>query len=172
MNGSSVFSMPYVEALRRNGWETVHTLDIRQDSLADIKEDFLTWDNPDNIDYDLIITNPPFLHAESIIRKALALVDSESGKVIMLQRLNFLGSAERDDFFTKYPPSRIIVHAKRPSFGGIQLEDDGSINVTNKGKNTTDSIEYAHFIWDNTDKSGNTRFTRIRADYSKLKKQR
>jgi 16S rRNA A1518/A1519 N6-dimethyltransferase RsmA/KsgA/DIM1 with predicted DNA glycosylase/AP lyase activity len=77
-------------------------MDIRQDSLADIKHDFLQWDT--SIDYDLIITNPPFAIAEEITRKALSLVDSESGKVIMLQRLNWLGSASRDDFFTQYPP--------------------------------------------------------------------
>jgi hypothetical protein len=125
-------------------------MDIREDSLAEIKHDFLQWDT--SIDYDLIITNPPFAIAEEITRKALSLADPESGKVIMLQRLNWLGSASRDDFFTQYPPSLIVMHAKRPSFGGTS---------------STDSIEYAHIIWDNSDKSGCTQFVRIRADYSK-----
>jgi hypothetical protein len=150
VNGLQAFGMPYPEALKRQGWDTIYTMDIRQDSLADIKHDFLQWDT--SIDYDLIITNPPFAIAEEITRKALSLVDSESGKVIMLQRLNWLGSASRDDFFTQYPPSLIVMHAKRPSFGGTS---------------STDSIEYAHFIWDNTDKSGFTQFVRVRADYSK-----
>jgi hypothetical protein len=147
VNGSQAFGMPYPEALKRRGWNTIHTMDVREDSLAEIKHDFLQWDT--SIDYDLIITNPPFAIAEEITRKALSLADPESGKVIMLQRLNWLGSASRDDFFTEYPPSLIVMHAKRPSFGGTS---------------STDSIEYAHFIWDNTDKSGCTQFVRIRAD--------
>jgi hypothetical protein len=150
VNGTQAFGMPYPEALKRRGWKLIHTMDIREDSLADIKGDFLQWDT--SIDYDLIITNPPFAIAEEITRKALSLVDSESGKVIMLQRANWLGSASRDAFFTEYPPSLIVFHAKRPSFGGTS---------------STDSIEYAHFIWDNSDKSGCTQFVRIRADYSK-----
>jgi hypothetical protein len=150
VNGSQAFGMPYPEALKRRGWNTIHTMDIREDSRAEIKHDFLQWDT--SIDYDLIITNPPFAIAEEITRKALSLADPESGKVIMLQRLNWLGSASRDAFFTEYPPSLIVFHAKRPSFGGTS---------------STDSIEYAHFIWDNSDKSGCTQFVRVRADYSK-----
>lgn len=150
VNGTQAFGMPYPEALKRRGWKTIHTMDVREDSLAEIKHDFLQWDT--KIDYDLIITNPPFAIAEEITRKALSLTDPESGKVIMLQRLNWLGSASRDDFFTEYPPSLIVMHAKRPSFGGTT---------------STDSVEYAHFIWDNADKSGCTQFVRIRADYSK-----
>lgn len=150
VNGTQAFGMPYPEALKRQGWKTIHTMDVREDSLAEIKHDFLQWDT--KIDYDLIITNPPFAIAEEITRKALSLADPESGKVIMLQRLNWLGSASRDDFFTQYPPSLIVMHAKRPSFGGTT---------------STDSIEYAHIIWDNSDKSGCTQFMRIRADYSK-----
>jgi hypothetical protein len=150
VNGTQAFGMPYPEALKRRGWNTIHTMDVREDSLAEIKHDFLHWDT--SIDYDLIITNPPFAIAEEITRKALSHVDPESGKVIMLQRLNWLGSASRDDFFTEYPPSLIVMHAKRPSFGGTS---------------STDSVEYAHFIWDNSDKSGCTQFVRVRADYSK-----
>ena len=150
VNGTQAFGMPYPEALKRQGWEHIITMDVRDDSLAEIKHDFLQWDT--KIDYDLIITNPPFAIAEEITRKALSLADPESGKVIMLQRLNWLGSASRDDFFTEYPPSLIVMHAKRPSFGGTT---------------STDSIEYAHFIWDNSDKSGGTQFVRVRADNSK-----
>jgi hypothetical protein len=154
VNLSEVFTMPYPDVLAEYGWDDVITLDIREDSHADIKADFLTWNNPDNLDFDLIITNPPFAIAEEITRKALELVDQESGKVIMLQRLNWLGSAARDDFFTGYPPTTTVMHARRPSFGGTS---------------STDSVEYAHFIWDNTDRSGVTNFVRVRADNSRSK---
>lgn len=152
VNGLQSFPMAYPEALKRQGWEYITTLDIREDSLAEIKTDFLTWTNPENLDFDLIITNPPFAIAEQITRKALDLVCPDSGKVIMLQRLNWLGSASRDSFFSQNMPSLIVMHARRPSFGGTK---------------STDSIEYAHFVWDNADKSGDTSFRRIRADYSR-----
>jgi len=47
-----------------------------------------------------------------------------------------------------------VMHARRPSFGGTS---------------STDSVEYAHFIWDNTDRSGVTNFVRVRADNSRSK---
>lgn len=50
----------------------------------------------------------------------------------MLQRLNFLASKGRNEWFLKNMPLEIYVHSKRMSF-----TDDGK----------TDSIEYAHFVW-------------------------
>ena len=47
---------------------------------------------------DIIITNPPFSHAVRIIKRALKYVDGQ-GFVIMLLRLNFFGSQEREKFF-------------------------------------------------------------------------
>ncbi len=77
-----------------------------------------------------VITNPPFNIALSVIINALEHVDF-GGEVIMLLRLNFLGSQERKPFFNKYPPKEIFVLSQRPKFYN--------------GK--TDSIEYAWFVW-------------------------
>jgi len=74
-----------------------------------------------------IITNPPFYIAQEIAEKALA----EGDVVIMLQRLNWLGSHKRRKFWAAHMPSDVFVHHRRISFTG--------------GK--TDSIEYAHFVW-------------------------
>lgn len=110
--------------------QTVDSLDIREDSRAERKGNYLDFEIPEN-KYNIIITNPPFDIAREIITKALKDV-AENGYVIMLLRLNFLGSKDRRVFFEDNMPERIYVHSKRICF-------------TEDGK--TDSIEYAHFVW-------------------------
>jgi hypothetical protein len=107
----------------------ITTYDIREDSRADNIDDFLLTDFEDN--FDIVISNPPFNLAEQFIRRSLEAVQPE-GYVIMLLRLNFLGSKARKTFWDTYPPQYIYVHHKRLSF-------------TENG--ATDSIEYAHFVW-------------------------
>lgn len=128
--------MSYPEALKHYMGETwekcnlhITTLDKRPDSRADIIHDYLTWEP--NRKFDLIITNPPFSIALDVIKKSLELCE-EGGYVVMLQRLNFMGSRERSQWFKEMMPHSIYVHSKRMRFLG----------TTN-----TDSIEYAHFIW-------------------------
>ena len=107
----------------------VYSLDINPDSPCVAHADYLTWDI--NQGYKTIITNPPFNIAIDIIKKALADV-VDGGEVIMLLRLNFLGSQRRRPFWEEHPCKKIHVLSKRPCF----------IN----GK--SDSIEYAWFIWE------------------------
>lgn len=83
--------------------------------------------------FDTIITNPPFWLAMLFIEHALTF---NASRVIMLLRLNFVGSQKRHEFFTKSMASRILVLPDRPPF------------TKNKhGKWATDSIEYAWFVW-------------------------
>lgn len=84
--------------------------------------------------YDLIITNPPFSLAQEIIDHILTGVKDAPRQpiVVMLLRLNFLGSQKRHDWWQKHLPTSIQVLSKRPSFTG----------------NGTDSQEYAWFVWD------------------------
>lgn len=122
---------PYPMALESFGFllENITTLDIRNNSKADIKADYLNY----NFDhkFDLIITNPPFSIALDIIKKALFIDVAKDGYVIMLLRLNFFGSAKRFSFWNSHMPIRTYVHSNRISFTG-------------KG---TDSIEYMHAVW-------------------------
>jgi hypothetical protein len=76
---------------------------------------------------DLVFTNPPFSLAQEFIEHALACAPT----VIMLLRINFLGSQKRYDFWQQFPPDGLFILSKRPSFTG-------------KG---TDSIDYAWFVW-------------------------
>jgi hypothetical protein len=128
--GDNENQMSYPAALIESGYngKEIFTIDIREDSLAEIKEDYL--DQPPG-DFEIIITNPPFLIAIDVIEKALRDV-KENGFVIMLLRLNFLGSKQRKAFWEEHPAKYIFVHHKRMSF---------------RADNKTDSIEYAHFVW-------------------------
>lgn len=107
----------------------IETMDIREDSKAEIKANYL--ETILDIKPDIIITNPPFFCAKEIIEKAINDV-TDGGYVIMLLRLNFFGSNDRQEFFRKYMPILTYVHHRRMSF-----TDDGK----------TDSIEYCHMVW-------------------------
>lgn len=113
--------------------ENIKTIDIREDSLADEKCDYLET----TLDYKshVIITNPPFNRALEFIQKALNDVE-DSGYVIMLLRLNFLETKTRKEFFDRYMPKWIFVHHKRLSF------------ISGGG---TDSVAYAHYVWQKGD---------------------
>lgn len=129
--GDSKHPMSYPEALIKCGVtpNNIETLDIREDSLANIKTDYLTYQCSNK--FDVIITNPPFNQARQIIEKALNDV-KDNGFVIMLLRLNYFGGKLRKDMWEKQMPKYAFVHSRRMSF-----TDDGK----------TDSIEYMHCVW-------------------------
>jgi hypothetical protein len=134
--GDQTHPMSYPAALEAFGIkDNIDTVDIREDSLAQLKANYLQLDIPSE-EYNVIISNPPFSCALEIIEKALHDV-SKDGYVIMLLRLNFLGSKKRKPFWDANPPKYVFVHSKRISFFG----------------NTTDSIEYAHFVWQKNNKN-------------------
>jgi hypothetical protein len=140
--GDQKNKMSYPEALKKVGFseQEIFTVDIREDSQAEIIEDFLLLPSGD---FGVIITNPPFNLALDIINKAINDV-KEKGFVIMLLRLNFFGSKERQKFFKQYMPKYCFVHYKRISFTPDKKRD---------------SIEYAHFVWQ---KGMNPNFTLLK----------
>ncbi len=128
-------AMPYPEAI----WatfghrHTLTTIDIRENSRAATKHDFLKMTHEPR--FDMVITNPPFLLALPYIRASLA-TTTPGGYVVKLLRLNFFGSEDRNPFFLSgNMPQTAYVHSKRLGF-------------TPDGK--TDSIEYMHAIWQKT----------------------
>lgn len=111
----------------------IETFDIREDSRAKFKGDYLNVDITKFLGEkpNIIITNPPFSHALEITQQAIQDI-KDDGYVVMLLRLNFFGSKKRFKFFQEHGPEYCFVHSKRMCF-----TEDGA----------TDSIEYAHFIW-------------------------
>ncbi len=143
--GDAHHGMAYPEVLAEYGGKfLVNTYDIRPDSRARHKTDYLNANVTDSQGCapDLIITNPPFSHAQKIVEKALLDV-AEGGLVVMLLRLNFLGTQDRKPFFAAHNPERIYVHSSRMCF----LPEGVFDPKTGKMKKGTDSIEYAHFVW-------------------------
>ena len=140
--GDKEHTMSYPAALKEIGVKNkIKTVDIRKDSRAEIKNDYLKLDCEGL--FDIIITNPPFNIARKIIDKSLNDV-KEGGFVIMLLRLNYFGSQKRFDLWNKHLPKYCFVHHKRMSF-----TDDGK----------TDSIEYCHMVWQ---KGHNPEFTKLK----------
>ena len=136
--GDPSHDMSYPKALREyyaipDDWNGIKTIDIREDSLAEIKCNYIET----KLDYKpfLIISNPPFNQAMEFIKKALDDVE-DGGYVAMLLRLNFLETKARKDFFDNYMPTWIFVHHKRMSF-----TDAGG----------TDSVAYCHMVWKKND---------------------
>ncbi|WP_107571897.1 hypothetical protein [Clostridioides difficile] len=141
--GDNTNPMSYPTAIQEfsNQEISIDTVDIRDDSRANLKQDYLEF-HP-KVKYDVIITNPPFSISLDIINKALNDV-KEGGFVIMLLRLNYLGGKVRQRLWESNMPKYVFVHNKRMSF-----TDDGK----------TDSIEYAHFVWK---KGYNPKFSKLK----------
>lgn len=101
-----------------------------------IQKDFLETDvRAPRRKWDFIITNPPFSLAQPFIDKATQIANC----TIMLLPLNFMGSAERHEWWKAHTPTGKGILSRRPGF------------AKNKdGKWGTDSDTYAWFIWDKT----------------------
>ena len=111
------------------GW---HTCDIRpmetpHKSLKHVTGDFMeVYDELDG-DYSVIITNPPFSLAQEMIDTTANLMGPfSSTMVIMLQRLDFLGTIKRSEWWQKRLPDWIGVLSERPF---------------------PDACEYAWYVW-------------------------
>lgn len=122
---------PAVLADRYGNDIDIMTMDIREDSHAAIKCNYLEREL--KAPYTMIVTNPPFSISTEFAEKAIEEVE-DGGYVIMLQRLNWLGSKKRKPFWDKMPLRAIFVHHKRAGFNPEK-------------PSAKDSIEYAHFVF-------------------------
>lgn len=107
--------------LRPQAARQIKTVDPTADIFCD---DFLRADWLDH--YKVAILNPPFSLALEFIEKCMSVADW----VVCLERINFLGSAKRNDFWRAHAPD-VYLLSKRPSFVG----------------GPTDSTEYAWFVY-------------------------
>lgn len=105
---------------------------------------------------DVCLTNPPFSVSLPFAKKALR----ECGTVIFLQRLNWLGSAQRQPFWQASPPTHLFVLSRRPAFVHVcatkacrstylpEAQIKTCPTCGGKVKPGTDATEYAWFCWD------------------------
>ncbi|MDK2597921.1 SAM-dependent methyltransferase [Pseudoalteromonas obscura] len=129
--GCEKYEMSYPTVLNQFNFE-VDAWDIREDSRAALTGvDFLKTEGKGS--YDTVITNPPFKDSTEFVVKAMEHV-RERGLIIMLQRLNWLGSVKRFQFWGTQPLHSVFVHHKRAGFNPEKPNDK-------------DSIEYAHFVF-------------------------
>ena len=70
--------------------------------------------------FDLALGNLPFSLAETLLRRVFTMADV----VVMLLRLNFLGSDDRVPFFKEFPRPAIRVVPERISFDGEGSDSD------------------------------------------------
>lgn len=64
-------------------------------------------------DVDAVITNPPFKLSLEFTRQALECTRARSGKVAMLNRIQWLESNKRKQLFESTPLSKVLVFSKR-----------------------------------------------------------
>ena len=124
----------FIEPCRGTG-SIYDQIPLEYKCYAEIKEglDYLSPEHvPENHLFSATITNPPFSLTEDFIKKSLRMA-SPWGFVAYLQKVNFLGSKKRNDFWREVKlPDKLIIATPRPSFA----------------KSGSDSCEYAWFCWD------------------------
>lgn len=121
--------------------------------------DFLTGDLVEDFapSFD-IITNPPFFRAagtESFIRRALG---GTAAKVAVFTDVKFLASQRRAaGLFVDHPPSRVWIHAKRPSCPPGEF-----IAAGNEAKGGT--ADWCWLVWDQQAAPGLTQLGWLRGE--------
>lgn len=103
---------------------------------------------PKNGDFSVLM-NPPFSKTVDFVVKAM---DLGARKVVMFQRLAFMESEDRADFFELHPPARQYVCGSRATCwrGDIPDEDvvvDGDVVVKGR-KGRSASTPHAWFVWE------------------------
>jgi hypothetical protein len=90
-----------------------------------------------------IITNPPYVQAQSFVEHAVSLL-TEGHKIAMFLRLVFLETQARRPLFDEHPPARIYVASAR--FG---CAPNGEFKTRPNGElYYPSSVAYAWFIWE------------------------
>jgi hypothetical protein len=89
-----------------------------------------------------IVMNPPYSLAFNFVQWAVKVAASCGGQVAALLRVNFLASAEREDFFAQFPPF-VGVSSRRPCFVRFKRRNKSGKIVTSSG----DATEYAWIGW-------------------------
>jgi hypothetical protein len=77
---------------------------------------FLNWDH--ELDFDLIVSNPPYYCAEQIIRRAWSMLQPGGHMVMLLRMAIQTGVDRRENLWSEIYPHTVGVCSRRPSFYG------------------------------------------------------
>jgi len=101
-------------------------------------QDYLTWmPDPEHPPIQVALGNPPYRLARSFMEHSFEIARF----TVLLLRLNYLGSEERADLMRSFPPDVYVLPNRVP------FERSDAENKPGR-TGSTDSIEYAWFIWD------------------------
>ena len=129
------------KVLEKNGL-TVTSTDLIQRDYGQGGIDFLSTDSVPNPNVTVIMTNPPFSLAESMIRHGLDILKMD-GWIIMYLKLTFLEGKARYKLFQQLPPSYVYLHSSRQG-----CSSTGAESFANGG-----SVAYAWYLWEKARKS-------------------
>ena len=101
--------------------------------------DFLTYDY-EGVEFETIITNPPFNLFQEFVEKALSMAKS---KVIMFGKLQALEGQKRATFLQKTPLRTVYVFKKRQ-----QPMRNGKSNDEITGKKMSSTMAFAWYVWE------------------------
>jgi hypothetical protein len=116
-----------------NEWRAVEIRSECEEQLVAAKASVQIQDFFDSAtdEVDVVFTNPPYRLAMEFVEACLPIAKL----VVMLLRVNFVGSEKRSSFFRGFAPD-IHILPNRPSFCNNQ-----------HGRPSTDSPEYGWFCW-------------------------
>lgn len=101
---------------------TIDSIEIRSDEENILSAhsdhvwitDYMNWTPPQGYTPDIIISNPPFSKAVEVVEKSFALYPK--CPLILLQRLDWMGSKKRSSFFNSNPVQALWILSQRPCF--------------------------------------------------------
>lgn len=132
--------MPYPLVLEERGL-VVDTMDLRADSRAAHRGDFLGGDLPPGGPWDGVATNPPFRLFREFVRRTHEVLDDGTIVALLLPvrcQEPRTRSYESDvAFWRDFRPAWMFTHP-RLKFGGA---------VSRNGKGSSAFDHYAHFVW-------------------------
>lgn len=123
---------PHCEIAKTLGATSTTGVDLRMvgNAMCDnfVNDDFLSMHHMPI--FNMVSMNPPFSSSVQFVENALKCITSD-GIIVCLQRLNWLSSVSRKEFWERRHLSSVHIFSRRPSFKG----------------GPTDAQEYAYFVF-------------------------
>lgn len=128
--------------LQAHGYQ-VFGIDINPDKAVDLIQNFLVWNNPDKIPFDVVSNSPYGVLGQKFVEHALEITKPHKGKVALLFPIAFARAITRQHLFDNCPPFTLKIElTKRISWTNIEQKLDKD------GKPVTPAQDHCWLIWD------------------------